>query len=277
MNGNVDDRQPAELPPTQHIPADQVIRQLSAFGQHRIDGLSAVKILILGVMGGAFITAGALFSVLLGSGFESPGARLLVEGFGFSVGFFFVVLSEAALFTEANVVMPATLLAGASPAGRVMRFWGLALLGNLLGAIVLGWAIHTAQTYPAAVDELLAEIVAFKMSYRDVGGVEGWLQLMLSGVLANWLVGMAAFFATMGRTIIGKYIPVFLAVALFVAAGFQHSPANMGYFSLSIVAGGDPGWGSALAWNLIPVGIGNVLGGTLLVALPFWLVYGRER
>jgi len=274
---NVDDRAPAGLPPSQHIPADQVIRQLSAFGQNRIGGLSAFKILTLGVMGGAFITAGALFSVLLGAGFESPGARLLVEGFGFSVGFFFVVLSEAALFTEANVVMPATLLAGAAPARRVFRFWGLALLGNLLGAIALGWAVHLAQTYSPAVDELLAVIVAFKMSYRDVGGVEGWSKLVLSGVLANWLVGMAAFFATMGRTIIGKYIPVFLAVTLFVSAGFQHSPANMGYFSLSIAGGGEPGWGLALLWNLVPVGIGNVIGGTLLVALPFWLVYGRDR
>jgi formate/nitrite transporter FocA (FNT family) len=82
------------------------------------------------MIGGAFITAGALFSVLLGSGFELPGARHLVEGFGFSAGFFFVVLAEAAPFTEANVVMPATLLAGGSPAGRVIRFWVLALLGR---------------------------------------------------------------------------------------------------------------------------------------------------
>jgi formate transporter len=87
---------------------------------------------------------------------------------------------------------------------------------------------------------------------------------------------MAAFFATMGRTIVGKYIPVLLAVSLFVTAGFQHSPANMGYFSLSIAAGGGPGWAQGLLWNIIPAGIGNVLGGTLLVALPFWYLYGRD-
>jgi len=262
-------------PPPQHLPADQVIHELSEFGRHRIEGLSTVKILLLGIMGGAFITAGALFSVLLASGFDSYGARALVEGFGFSTGFFFVVLSEAALFTEANVAMPATLFHGVVPAGRVLRFWGLALLGNLVGAIITGWLIRSAQVYSADFDKLLAEIVAFKMSYRDIGGARGWFEIILSGMLANWLVGMAAFFATMGRTIIGKYIPVFLAVSLFVTAGFQHSPANMGYFSLSIAAGGAPGWGQALVWNLIPAGIGNVLGGTLLVALPFWYLYGR--
>ena len=264
------------MPPAQHLPARRVITELAEFGRGRIEDLSILKILILGIMGGAFITAGALFSVLLASGFESYGARILVEGLGFSTGFFFVVLSEAVLFTEANVAMPAALFHGVSPTGRVLRFWGLAIAGNLIGAVVTGWLIQFAQHYSADFDALLAEIVAFKMSYRDIGGFEGWFKLILSGMLANWLVGMAAFFATMGRTIVGKYIPVLLAVSLFVTAGFQHSPANMGYFSLSIASGGGPGWGEAFIWNLIPAGIGNILGGTLLVALPFWYLYGRR-
>ena len=74
----------------------------------------------------------------------------------------------------------------------------------------------------------------------------------------------------MGRTIIGKYIPVLLAVTLFVAANFQHSPANMGFFSLAMPTGEGPGWGAAFGWNLAPAAIGNVVGGALLVALPFW-------
>ena len=272
-----DDKEAQEsLPPAQHLPAHSVIGELAEFGRNRIEDLSMAKILILGIMGGAFITAGALFSVLLASGFESYGARVLVEGLGFSTGFFFVVLSEAVLFTEANVAMPATLFHGLSPTGRVFRFWGLAFVGNLIGAIITGWVIQFAQIYSPEFHELLAEIVAFKMSYRDIGGAEGWFKLILSGMLANWLVGMAAFFATMGRTIVGKYIPVLLAVSLFVTAGFQHSPANMGYFSLSMADGGGPGWGQAFIWNLIPAGIGNIIGGTLLVALPFWYLYGRK-
>ena len=265
------------LPPAQHLPAHSVISELAEFGRNRIENLTILKVLVLAIMGGAFITAGALFSVLLASGFESYGARVIVEGFGFSTGFFFVVLAEAVLFTEANVAMPATLFHGVSPAGRVFRFWGLAFVGNLIGAIITGGVIQYAQIYSAEFDALLAEIVAFKMSYRDIGGVEGWFKLILSGMLANWLVGMAAFFATMGRTIVGKYIPVLLAVSLFVTAGFQHSPANMGFFSLSIASGEGPGWTQAFVWNLIPAGIGNIIGGTLLVALPFWYLYGRTK
>jgi formate/nitrite transporter FocA (FNT family) len=79
-------------------------------------------------------------------------------------------------------------------------------------------------------------------------------------------VGIAAFFALMGRTIIGKYIPVLLAVSVFVAAGFQHSPANMAFFSIGWTQDTGPGWWDAIVWNIIPAGIGNILGGTLLVA-----------
>ena len=73
----------------------------------------------------------------------------------------------------------------------------------------------------------------------------------------------------MARTVFGKYIPVFLAVTTFVAANLQHSPANMGYFALAMPSGHGPGWGSALLWNIIPAGLGNMIGGAFLVAVPF--------
>jgi formate transporter len=229
-------------------------------------------VLLLGVLAGGFITSGALFSALLADGVGAAGPVRLLEGLGFSTGFFFVVLSEAALFTEANVVMPATLLGRAGPAHRVARFWVLAAVGNVLGALTFGGLIVLAHDQPEGVAVLLDEIVERKLAFR-ADGVSGWWRVLLSGVLANWLVGMAAFFATMGRTIIGTYIPVALAVTLFVAANFQHSPANMGYFSLVLFDGGAPSWGTAVWWNLVPAALGNLLGGTLLVALPFWWVF----
>lgn len=259
-------------PPNRYLAPEYVLGEMAVHGSHRLHKLSAVQILALAAIGGAFITAGALFSVLLGAGVSSPGPQRLLEGLGFSAGFFFVILSGAVLFTEANVVLPATLLQCDTRhlARRVARFWALAWLGNLMGAFVLGWLVYLAQDYSPDVNDLLAELVARKMAWRDIGGPEAWFQLILSGILANWLVGMAAFFAVMARTIVGKYVPIFLAVTLFVAANFQHSPANMGYFSLIMPSGEGPGWAAALAWNIVPVGIGNVIGGSLLVVLPLW-------
>ena len=267
--------QARDLPPSIYIPAEAVIAEMAEWARRRIDGLNWFHVLVLGAMGGGFIAVGALFSLLLGSGIESPTGRLLVEGFGFSAGFFFVVLSEAALFTEANVVMPAALLHRRSEALAVFRFWGLALAGNIIGAILFGALIAQVGHYSSAYTELLEETVAFKLSFAE-RGADGWFEAVLSGVAANWLVGMAAFFGTMGRTIFGKYIPVLLAVSAFVAAGFQHAPANFGYFSLAWFGGTPISLSDALFWNLLPASLGNVIGGTFLVALPFWYIWGRR-
>lgn len=271
----VTERQPGDdRPPAQYQAAEHVVADMADQGARRLQVLSALQILILAMMAGAFVTVGALFSVLLAVGIDSPGVQRLVEGLAFSAGFFFVILSDAVLFTEANVVLPATILrcrgSAAFRLATIARFWALAWVGNLIGALVVGYAIHLAQHYPADVTVQLQEVIARKMAYQRAGGFEAWWQIVLSGALANWLVGMAAFFSVMARSIIGKYVPVFLAVTLFVAANFQHSPANMGFFSLIMPTGRGPGWGAALVWNIIPAGIGNMAGGAFLVALPFW-------
>lgn len=259
-------------PPRQYLSAEYVLSEMCDFGEHRLEHVSVPQVLVLSMIGGGFITMGALFSVLLAEGITAEGPKRLIEGVGFSAGFFFVVLSEAALFTEANVVLPATLLYGDTRTilTKVTRFWALAWLGNFLGAVIVGALIFVAQDYPGGVVHELSVIVTRKLQYAAIGTPAAWGQALLSGVLANWLVGMAAFFAMMGRSIIGKYVPVLLVVSLFVAANFQHSPANMGYFSIAIPMGIGSGWLPAILWNIIPVGIGNMLGGGLLVALPFW-------
>lgn len=183
------------------------------------------------MLAGGFITTGALMSVLLAVGTRTEGLVRLLEDFGFSAGFFFVILSGAVLFTEANVVLPAVLLhrSPRSGIGRVLRFWALAWVGNLTGALLAGQAMGVAVRISPGAHDLLGEIVARKAVAAEVGGAGAWLAVVVSGFWrTGWSVGMAAFFATMGRTIIGKYVPLVLAVTAFVAAGFQHSSANMG-------------------------------------------------
>jgi formate/nitrite transporter FocA (FNT family) len=259
------------LPPQQDLSSEHVIEELSRYGIHRIRDTSVPQIMVLSVMGGGFITMGALFSVLLSEQVQTLGPRYLLQGFGFSAGFFFVILSGSILFTEANVVLPSTLLQQrVRPlTGRLILFWALALVGNFIGAVATSWLICRAQVYPPEMQQTLEAFVAKKTYYHSVGTSAAWFQALLSGVLANWMVGMAAFFATMGRTIIGKYIPVLLAVTLFCAANFQHSVANMAYFGLMSAEGKGPGWWVALTWSILPVGIGNMIGGAFLVAIPF--------
>ena len=237
------------------------------------------QIVVLAMSAGAFVTFGALFSILLSTGVDASGPKLLLQGLGFSTGFFMVILTRSALFTEANVILPAGQLESL-PVGLPMtalRFWGLAWVGNMLGAYLVGVTIAFAQNYSPEIREALTATIAKKMAYQAQGGPTSWLQIVVSGMLGNGLIGMAAFLATMANTLFGKYVPIFLVVTLFVAANLQHSPANMGYFSLGMAMESVPGWGSAFLWNIIPAGIGNILGGALLVALPAWFTLRRSQ
>ena len=253
---------------------NNVVKEMSRETWHNLQGFTFLKALILSIMAGAFITFGALFSVLISAGVETTGVALLLQGFGFSVGFFMVILSGALLFSETNVVLPASLLQCSTKelALATLKFWIVAILGNLIGTYLTGLIINFAHNYPPEVMDNLTHIIDKKMYYYQGHDVSHWFQALVSGVFGNWLVGMAAIFALMGKTILGKYIPIFLAVSLFVAANFQHSPANMGYFSLIMPTGNGPGWENAILWNIIPVAIGNIIGGIFLVALPFWYV-----
>ncbi len=264
----------SEQPKRQYLAAYEVLPAMRREAEF-FTGLTPLQILVLSITGGCFVTLGGLFSVLLAMGVESAGPQLLLQGLGFSTGFFMIILARAALFTEANVVLPASLLQGnaSSLLGKAARFWAIAWLGNMLGCYLLGQVIAFAQHYPDAFQSLLGAMVQKKMSYMEDGSTSAWLQIVVSGMLGNGLIGMAAFFATMANTLVSKFVPVFLVVSLFVAGNLQHSPANMGYFSLLMAMGEGPGWADAFLWNILPAGIGNILGGTLLVALPFWFAF----
>ncbi|MCA1783259.1 MAG: formate/nitrite transporter family protein [Intrasporangiaceae bacterium] len=260
----------ADIPPQVYIGSEQVMGFLADHGHERLRRLTAMRVLALGVLAGAFITTGAFLSVLLSTGVASEGPARLLQGLGFSAGFFFVILSGAVLFTEANVVLPAVVLGRRDRWRSVLRFWALAWVGNLVGATVTGQLIALASHPSQDTIDLLSQVVAGKTATTGEG-LGAWMALVVSGFLANWLVGMAAFFATMGRTLFGKYIPVFLAVTAFVSAGFQHSPANMGFFSLDEAFVGSADLVELLAWNLVPAGLGNIAGGALAVtALLSW-------
>ena len=281
---NDHERSESDFPTAQYIAPDVVLVEMAEAGGKRACALNTGQVLILSVMAGGFITIGALFSTLIATGTQNEGVQRLLEGFGFSVGFFLVVLSGALLFTEANVELPAALLGhGRDRAAYVplraaiLRLWVVAAIGNMIGAFVLGQLIFHVSDYGAGYEELLGEVVATKMRFQAVGGAEGFFKAILSGIIANWLVGMAAFLSVMGRTVIGKYIPVLVTVMAFVAGGFLHSPANMAYLSLVQPLGDGPGWGEGLVWAVLPAAIGNIIGAFFLVALPFYIVSGQWR
>ena len=263
-------------PQGEYLKAEYVPQALAAEGHGHLS-LSLGRATGSAILAGAFVTFGAVLSILIPAGVETEGMKLLLQGLAFAVGYYFVALAGVALFTEANISLPDVLLQRDKPHVHLARFWALTFLFNFIGAFFVGWMIYLAQNYSPEVDKLLEEIVATKMTYMERGGLDGWFSLVLSAMLANWMVGLAFFFATMAQNVWSKFVPLAFAVLLFEAANFQHSPANMAYFSLIMPGGGGPGWGDAIWWNILPAALGNIAGGALFVAIPFWYVLRKRQ
>eukprot|EP00211_Chloroparvula_japonica_P007334 CAMPEP_0119138188 /NCGR_PEP_ID=MMETSP1310-20130426/25176_1 /TAXON_ID=464262 /ORGANISM="Genus nov. species nov., Strain RCC2339" /LENGTH=332 /DNA_ID=CAMNT_0007129347 /DNA_START=212 /DNA_END=1210 /DNA_ORIENTATION=+ len=236
--------------------------------------MNFLQMWLLGVNAGSLITFGAALSVMLSTGVPWLGFQRLLTSLGFVAGFSAVIFSGSVLFTEVAVLAPLHALGRRRVGWKTIHLVVAAFLGNLAGALLVSSMMRGAEVF-TPVDELrLQAIINEKL--RLAGGDAGdWFRILLSAILGNWLVGLAAFFATMATTTIGRLIGVFFPVVAFVVLGVQHTPANMGYLHLALIACDtcDISWGDAYAWNFIPAGIGNFLGGTIFVALLYWVAF----
>ena len=153
---------------------------------------------------------------------------------------------------------------------QCIKFWLIVLIGNFIGALLMGLMLDGSFIFHESENERLQEIIDKKLSHKDKG-TEGWFSAILSGMVGNWLVGMAAFFASSGISIPGKFIGLALPVLTFVTLGVQHSPANMGYFGIALTSRHDNQiditWSDAILWNIIPAAIGNIFGAAIFVAM----------
>ncbi|KHE67036.1 formate/nitrite transporter family protein [Halobacillus sp. BBL2006] len=228
---------------------------------------------LLALTAGSFMTFGAIFSILLASGVETKGIYHLLSGLGFAAGYAMVFISGSVLFTEINVLLPSYLF---NKAGlmkvNIYKFWASAYVGNIIGAFIVAVFIQLSGSLSGTFYTELSMYLDHKMKFLD-HGVKGWFEVLISGVLANWLIGMAAFLTTAARDITGKFLGTMLPVILFVAGNFQHSAANMGYFSMGFLASDQYTWYEYIFLNLVPASIGNLIGGGILVSLLFSYAY----
>ena len=235
---------------------------------------------MLGVLAGAFIGLGALYFVLVISdrnlGFAA--ARVL-GGVCFSLGLLLVVVAGAELFTGNNLLAMAW-ADGRITTREVLRNWVLVCAANFVGAAGLALIVFLsghASMNGGAVGRAYLEVAAAKSS------LPFWKAFWL-GVLCNVLVCMAVWMSFAGRSVVDKLVAVIFPISAFVAAGFEHSIANMYLIPLAMMLkasgaalppGGDAIGLLGLARNLVPVIAGNLVGGSVLVALVYHVVYRR--
>lgn len=241
--------------------------------------LPLLSMLMLSILAGAFIGLGALYFVLVKSdpslGFA---AGQVLGGVAFALGLILVVVAGAELFTGNN------LLAMAWADGKIstldlLRNWTIVCVGNFIGAAGLALLVFLSR-HPEMNDGAIAQQY-LKIAAAKVA-MPFWTAFF-KGMLCNVLVCLAVWMALAGRSVIDKAVAIVFPISAFVAAGFEHSVANMYFIPLAMLLQTFENTGATattVTWlgffsNLVPVILGNIVGGSVLVGLVYHAIYRR--
>jgi formate/nitrite transporter len=251
-----------------------------------------VSTLVLGILGGAFIAIGALFAttVVAGGAALAYGVKQLLAGLVFSLGLLLVLVGGAELFTGSTMLVMAW-AGGKLRLRRLLANWALVYAANFVGASMTAALVFLSGQYRngnGAVGAAALGIAAHKVEL-------GFAQAVAAGILCNALVCLAVWLSYSARSTADRVLAIVPPVAAFVAAGFEHSVANMYFLPLALAV---KWWAPAAFWqsigkaptdfagltvdgflraNLLPVTIGNIIGGGVMVAGVYWFVYLRRR
>ena len=250
-------------------------------------GLTPAKQFLLGIMAGAFIAFGAQAANVVTHTISDVGTAKLISGLIFPAGLMLVLMAGAELFTG-NSLMILALLERKITLAKLLRSWLVVYLGNLAGGVLVAYLICWSGqlNYTGGLlGGITLKSAAGKISLT-------FIQALVLGVLCNWLVCLAVLTSFGAKDAIGKAVCVFFPVWVFVASGFEHSIANMYYITAGILAKSSPqfvakaleagasqsaidalNWCSMFTGNLVPVTLGNIIGGSVFVGVVYWFVY----
>ena len=244
-----------------------------------------VSLFVLGVLAGAYIGFGGLFSTSVTFDFSPAlglGFKKLVSGAAFSIGLMLVVIAGAELFTG-NSLMVSSVMAGRITLKKMAAQWGIVYGANFLGSILLALLFYGSGLWKAGDGLLGKAAVGIALTKVHLP----WNEAFIRAVGCNWMVCLAVWMALASRQTISKIFAVFFPIMGFVAIGFEHCVANMYFIPSGIFisrwAGiGGPGavdltWTAFVLDNLVPVTLGNIIGGTLFVGVGYWGAYLRPK
>ena len=274
-----------------HLTPQEIMETLVNSGINKTNS-SLKKLIILGVMAGAYIAfagaASTMASYNLLSSSDYYGLGRVISGMVFTGGLIIVTLAGAELFTG-NSLITLTLAERKTTLTKMLRNWVVVYIANLAGSILIAWLVYNSGILGASqglLGGITVKIAAGKVNMT-------FMQCIASGILCNWLVCLAVWCATGSKSTVGKIFAVFFPICMFATCGFEHSVANMyfipaglfasaneAFVSMSGVSGevmANLSWGSMFANNLLPVTIGNLIGGILFVAMGYWLALKDKK
>ena len=248
----------------------KIAERIEASGVAKAE-LPFVKLAALGLLAGAFIAFGAmLFTVTMTGNTLGFGPGRLLGGVSFSLGLILVVIAGAELFTGNNLIVMAWADRKVST-GLLLRNWGIVYVANLIGSVgaaalfVLAGSLALGD---GTVGETAVKIAASKVALP-------FAEAFFRGVLCNALVCLAVWLTMAAHSVSRKILAIIFPIAGFVALGFEHSIANMYFIPVAIMHGADSVTLAGFINNLIPVTLGNIVGGGGFVALVYWIIFRR--
>lgn len=222
----------------------------------------------LAVLAGAFIAFGAMYYTVVVTGSSlGLGPTRMLGALAFSLGLVLVIVGGAELFTG-NMLIVMAWADGKVTLAALLRNWGVVFIGNFVGAMLTAGAMHMSGSLGlggGAVAETAARIAEGKIALS-------WAEAFTRGVLCNALVCLAVWLCFAAHTVTGKIAAILLPISGFVAIGFEHSVANMYLIPVGMLQTGPIDAGAFLN-NLVPVTLGNILGGGAFVALSYYVCY----
>ncbi len=268
----------------------EMAKKAENIGVNKVN-IGPFRMLALAVLAGAFIALGAVFMTTVtagASGVLPYGIARLLGGVAFCLGLILVVVAGAELFTGNNLIV----MAWASrkvTTGKLLRNWLIVYFGNFVGAVLTAYGVYLSGQY--AFGQGAVGLQALTIANAKVG--LSFTQAVVLGVFCNALVCLAVWLCMSARTTTDRILSILFPISAFVAAGFEHSIANMYFIPVALfIKNGAPAefwtnigktaadfsnvtWGNFFVANLLPVTIGNIIGGVLMVGLVYWFIYLR--
>lgn len=250
-----------------------------------------LRVFILAVLAGAFIAFGAAFYTLVtyDSSGINPGVLRLIGGLVFSLGLILVIVAGAELFTGNNLLVMAYVDKKIT-LRQLAKSWSIVFFGNFVGALGLVVLMYLSGLWAASNGVVGEKVLLIANAKVNLSVTEA----VTRGILCNVLVCLAVWLCFAGHTVVDKILAIVFPVSAFVALGFEHSVANMYFIPAGLLAQHQPGVLSAVAAtnpdidlsnltlygflvkNLLPVTLGNIIGGSVFVGLVYWFVYLRD-
>jgi len=241
---------------------------------------SFAKLVVLGILAGAFIAMGAEVSTLVytdGPKFVGYGITKIICGLVFSTGLIMVLIAGGELFTG-NVMISLSVMEKKARLSQLLRNWTIVYFSNFVGALIMAGLIYYSGLWKG--HELIGATTAIKIAKAKVG--LSFVESLARGILCNWLVCLAVWMCYGAKDIAGKVMAIVFPITIFIASGYEHCVANMFYIPKAMMLSAELNGGiseitmNGLFNNLIPVTLGNIIGAVLFLSIAYKVAYLRE-